>query len=66
MAQGEFTEECLKDVEEAFKDLVDNAIPKKRLLDYIGHLNDIYLFFGACKREMSKTKEGGEDADSSP
>ena len=53
MAQGEFTKECLKDVQEAFEDLV-KGIPKSKLPNYIGHLNDIYLFFSACERELNK------------
>jgi hypothetical protein len=27
-----------------------NAIPKSRRLDYIGHLNDIYLFLDAATK----------------
>ena len=54
--QGVFTEECLKEVRECFEDIVTNGIPKKRLPEYIGHLNEIYLFLDACQREMKKPK----------
>lgn len=47
MAQGEFTvgeaKETKKAVEEMFK-----AIPKSKRMDYLGHLNDVFLFIDAA------------------
>lgn len=49
MAQGEFTkqeaEETKTAVDEIFK-----AIPKTKQINFIGHLNDIFLFLEAAKR----------------
>jgi hypothetical protein len=48
MAQGEFTKEeahaTIKAVEE-----LHAALPKGRRADFIGHLNDIYLFLQAAE-----------------
>jgi hypothetical protein len=50
MAQGDFTKEeaqaTIEAVDEMFK-----ALPKKKQMDYLGHLNDTLLFLEACKRE---------------
>ena len=49
MAQGHFTKQEAKATAEAVEELFD-ALPKSRRMDYIGHLNDIYLFIDAAKR----------------
>ncbi|MEN6367646.1 MAG: hypothetical protein ABFC88_12600 [Thermoguttaceae bacterium] len=47
MAQGDFTKQearqTLEAVDEMFK-----ALPKSKQMNYLGHLNDICLFLGAC------------------
>jgi len=49
MAQGQFTkqeaDETIKAVEEMYK-----ALPKAKQAAFIGHLNDIFLFIEAAKR----------------
>ncbi len=49
MAQGDFTKEEATATEEAVKEMFD-ALPKRKQMDYLGHLNDIYLFLGAAKK----------------
>ena len=51
MAQGDLTKEEAKFTEEAFKEGFE-ALPKKKRMEFIGHANDIYLFLGACQREL--------------
>ena len=48
MTQGKFSKEECKATQEAVEDIMKNAIPKGKSLDYIGHFNDIFLFLGAC------------------
>jgi len=50
MAQGDFTREEAQATIEAVNELF-KALPKKRHINYFGHLNDILLFLEACKRE---------------
>jgi hypothetical protein len=49
MAQGEFTKEeataTIEAVDELFK-----ALPKRKAVEFIGHLNDIMLFLEVAKR----------------
>lgn len=56
MAQGEFTkEECdatVTAVTEVFK-----ALPKAKQRDFIGHMNDIYLFISAAKAIAPEEKK---------
>ena len=48
MAQGEFTKEeavlVIESVDEVMK-----ALPKAKLLKFLGHFNDIFLFLEAAK-----------------
>lgn len=50
MAQGEFTkeeaDETIKAVEEMYK-----ALSRAKQGEYLGHLNDIFLFIEAAQRE---------------
>ena len=48
MAQGEFTKEEAMATEDAVNELF-GAIPKSKKMNYIGHLNDIFLFINAAK-----------------
>ena len=58
MAQGEFTKEEATFTEDAINELF-GAIPKSKKMNYIGHLNDIFLFISAAKEaapnETTKT-----------
>ena len=56
MAQGEFTQEEAAATIEAVEELYD-AIPKTKQMNFIGHLNDIFLFVEAAKREMADDTE---------
>lgn len=53
MSQSDLTKENAQNCIDAVKELCE-AIPKTRQMDYIGHLNDLYLFLGACKREFKE------------
>jgi len=60
MAQGEFTKEEADQTVIALKELFE-AIPKSKILDFIGHINDVYLFIDAAKRNApSETKGEGK------
>ena len=48
MAQGEFTKEEAAETATAVEEMF-NALSKKNKMDFIGHLNDIYLFLDAAK-----------------
>ena len=50
MAQGEFTKQEAQATIEAVDDLLKTAIAKKRVPEFIGHFNDIFLFLEAAKR----------------
>ena len=49
MAQGDFTKEEATATEEAFKEVFD-SLSKKKMMEFIGHANDIYLFLAAAKK----------------
>ncbi len=59
MAQGEFTKEEAEQTRKAVDELFE-AIPKSKRQDFIGHLNDVFLFLEAAKRaapnEVAKKK----------
>ena len=48
MAQGQFTKEEADETSVAVKELFE-ALPRTKRIDYVGHLNDIYLFIEAAK-----------------
>ena len=56
MAQGEFTKEEADATGEAVDEMF-KALPKKKQMDYLGHLNDILLFLGAAKRAAPDEKK---------
>jgi len=56
MAQGDFTKEEAQATEDALKEVFE-ALPKRRRMEFIGHVNDIYLFLAACKRECPSEKK---------
>lgn len=47
MAQGEFTVEEAESTKEAIGEMF-KAIPKSKRMDYLGHLNDVFLFIEAA------------------
>lgn len=49
MAQGEFTKEEADETAEAVKEVVQ-ALSKRKQIEFLGHINDIYLFIEAAKR----------------
>lgn len=52
MAQGEFTKEEAKSVEDAVCEM-HKALSKAKQAEYLGHLNDILLFIAAAKQHAS-------------
>ena len=56
MAQGQFTkheaQHAIETVDQMFR-----AIPKRKALEYIGHLNDVLLFRQAAKRAAPEEKK---------
>jgi len=49
MAAGDFTKQEAAETEDAFKE-VFGALPKRKQAEFLGHANDIYMFFAAAKR----------------
>jgi hypothetical protein len=56
MAQGEFTKQEAQSVKEAVDEMFD-ALPKSKKMDYIGHLNDIFLFLEEAIRVAPEEKK---------
>ncbi len=49
MAQGEFTKQEAQRTRKAVNELFE-ALPKSKRFNYVGHLNDIFLFLSAAKK----------------
>ena len=49
MAQGEFTKEEILEVRKSFDEILE-ALPKSKLVNYLGHANDVYLFLAAADK----------------
>jgi hypothetical protein len=62
MAQGDFTQEEAQATIEAF-DEVFKALPKKKMGEFIGHANDIFLFLEACKKQCPTEVEAKAKAE---
>lgn len=60
MAQGEFTKQEAEETATSVKEIF-NALSKNKKHDYLGHLNDIFLFIDAAKKvapdEVEDTKK---------
>jgi hypothetical protein len=59
MTQGKASKEEAKATKIAVDEMFE-AIPKRKSLDYIGHLNDICLFLEACIRELPSEEKPKE------
>lgn len=51
MAQGDLTKAEATRIKEAVDDMF-NGLSKSKKIEYLGHLNDIFLFLEACIRKM--------------
>ncbi len=49
MAQGEFTKEEAAHAEACAKSIID-ILPKSKMIDAVGAMNDLYLFLAAAKK----------------
>lgn len=58
MAQGDFTKQEADRTREAVSEMFD-AIPKRKRMEYLGHLNDICLFLTAAERAAPDAAETG-------
>jgi Asp-tRNA(Asn)/Glu-tRNA(Gln) amidotransferase C subunit len=56
MAQGQFTKEEAEQTKKAVEEMF-NAIPKSRRMEYVGHLNDIFLFIEAAQKVAPSESE---------
>jgi hypothetical protein len=56
MAQGEFTKQEAQATREAFDEIVA-ALPKGKKMNYIGHMNDIYLFLSAAEKAAPESSK---------
>lgn len=52
MAQGDWTADEAAETEKAVNEMFA-ALSKPRQREFIGHLNDVLLFLGRAKRELS-------------
>ena len=48
MTQGKFSKEECASCEDALKEIME-AMPKSKVVDFIGHFNDLFLFLTAAK-----------------
>lgn len=55
MAQGQFTKEEAKETEEAVSEIF-KALSKAKQREFLGHLNDIYLFLAAAGKAAPSEK----------
>ena len=51
MAQSDLSKEEAKKTSDAVEEMFE-ALPKAKQGEYLGHLNDILLFLGACQRDL--------------
>lgn len=56
MSQTDFTLENVDNCSKAAEEMFD-AIPKTKRFGYLGHLNDILLFLGGCKKVIDSGKD---------
>jgi hypothetical protein len=56
MAQGEFTKEEAAETKKAVDEIFD-AIPKSKRGNFLGHLNDIFLFLEAAEKAAPPAKK---------
>lgn len=56
MAQGEFTKQEATETEKALREVME-AFPKKKLPEFIGHFNDIFLFINSAKHAAPDEKK---------
>lgn len=56
MAQGDFTKQEARETKKAVEELYD-ALPKSKKMEFIGHLNDIFLFLEASERNAPDKPE---------
>ena len=57
MNQRDFNEENLKNCKEALEEIM-KAIPKSKVVNFVGHFNDLFLFLNGCGAELKKTGSG--------
>ncbi len=53
MARGEFTKEEAQASREALEEIME-AMPKRKVTEFVGHFNDIFLFINAAERAAPK------------
>lgn len=59
MAQGRFTKEEARETKKAVEEIY-TALPKSKKLDFIGHLNDAFLFLEAAERAAPEKEKPTE------
>lgn len=60
MAQGEFTKQEAGETENAVTEIM-KAMPKRIVMEYVGHFNDIFLFIAAAKKAAPIGKDIAAD-----
>ena len=56
MTQGRLSKEEAESCREALDEIM-GAMPKNKLIQFVGHFNDIFLFLEAGKRELPSEKD---------
>ena len=61
MAQGRFTKEEARATREAFDEII-NSLSRNKKMEFIGHMNDIYLFLDAAEKAAPAESENEKAA----
>lgn len=56
MAQGEFTKEEAEHAEACAKTIID-LLPKAKMINVMGEMNDLYIFLGVAKSAAPSAKK---------
>ena len=59
MAQGQFTKEEIQKTCNAVDEIFE-ALPRSKRLNFLGHLNDIYLLLSAAEKVAPSETEAGK------
>ena len=57
MAQGEFTKQAVVACRTALEEIME-AMSKRKVPEYIGHFNDLFLFLDAAEKKAPNEKTG--------
>ena len=62
MTQGKLSKEEAKSCTEALDEIM-KAMPKSKVMGFVGHFNDLFLFLSAAVKELPSENEVKHDAE---